>query len=128
MLFEHWTQVPANVWMWKHFTPQEIASKGDGSVLIVPQALDLLEELRLAMGAPLVILSAYRDPLHNARVGGAPLSQHKFGKAFDIRLAGHDRDTLINTARACGFTGFGSYKTFVHVDCCDVRSDHDLLL
>ena len=116
MMYEHWREVPPAVWRWKHFKPQEIASKGDGSVLVVPQALDCLEELRLAIGRPLVILSAYRDPLHNARVGGAPLSQHKFGRAFDIRLGELDRDNLINTARGLGFNGIGSYPTFVHVD------------
>ena len=116
MLYKHYEDIPKEAWHWKHFKPSEVASKGDHSLLVVPQALDCLEQLRLAMGRPLVILSAYRDPLHNARVGGAPLSQHKFGRAFDIRLGDIDRDELINKARACGFNGIGSYKTFVHVD------------
>lgn len=116
MMYAHYSAIPNSVWRWRHFKPIEIASKGDRSILVVPQALDCLEQLRLAMGRPLVILSAYRDPLHNARVGGAPLSQHKFGRAFDLRLDDIDRDELISKARACGFNGIGSYKTFVHVD------------
>ena len=116
MMFSHWNELPRNVWRWKHFKPEEIASKGDGSILVDEQALDRLEKLRVAIGRPLVILSAYRDPLHNARVGGAPLSQHKFGRAFDIKLT-MDQDMLVRLAKEVGFNGIGKYKTFVHVDC-----------
>jgi len=115
MHFGHYSDVPTTAWRWKHFTPEEIASKGDGSILIDEPALDKLERLRVALGRPLVVLSAYRDPLHNARVGGAPLSQHKFGRAFDLKLT-VDRDLLIRTARDVGFGGIGIYSTFVHVD------------
>ncbi len=108
--------VPADVWAWPDFTPAEIASRGNGSVLIVPDALDALETARQAEGNPFRVLSAYRDPIHNAKVGGAPLSRHKFGDAFDIALAGHDRDALRAACREAGFTGFGLYKTFLHVD------------
>jgi uncharacterized protein YcbK (DUF882 family) len=72
--------------------------------------------MREIVGKPMVILSAYRSPLHNARVGGAPLSQHRNGTAFDIALKGHDRHALLRAARAAGFTGFGFYSTFLHVD------------
>lgn len=115
MHFDHYLDVPNSVWRWKYFLPREIASKGDGSILVDEQALDKLEKLRIALGRPLVVLSAYRDPLHNARVGGAPLSQHKFGRAFDLKLT-LDRDLIIRTAREVGFGGVGTYNTFVHVD------------
>lgn len=121
MMFEHWSAVPRDYWRWPHFMPNEIASKGDQSLLVDEQALDRLEELRLVLGRPLVVLSAYRDPLHNARVGGAPLSQHKFGRAFDLKLT-MDRDLLQRTARSVGFTGIGLYNTFVHVDIGPART------
>lgn len=120
MFYQHWQAVPIEAWPWKHFTAQEIASHGDGSILVVPTALDRLEALRDRLGRQLVILSAYRDPLHNARVGGAPLSQHKRGVAFDIWLDG-DREELLIRARACGFTGYGIYRTFTHIDCGPAR-------
>ena len=123
MFYHHYKDVPAEDWTWEHFTPAEIASKGDGSILIVPEALDRLEALRVRLDKPLVILSAYRDPLHNARVGGAPLSQHKNGVAFDIRLD-FERNELLIHARAVGFTGYGIYKTFTHIDCGPARSWH----
>lgn len=116
MFYEHHDQVPASAWRWRYFTPREIASKGDGSILIDEDALDRLEYARKLVGLPFVILSAYRDPLHNAKVGGAPLSMHKQGKAFDIRLAGHDKAQLLKACQRAGFTGFGFYSTFLHVD------------
>lgn len=125
MMYEHWRDVPKQGWRWSHFTPQELASHGDGSLLVVEGALDCLQRLRTLLGRPLVILSAYRDPIHNARVGGAPLSQHRFGKAFDCRLT-MDRDMLVRLAREAGFKGIGLYKTFVHVDCGPSRTWSDL--
>jgi uncharacterized protein YcbK (DUF882 family) len=62
------------------------------------------------------ILSGHRCPIHNARVGGAPLSRHKIHIAFDINLAGHDLAGLLAACRQAGFTGFGYYQTFLHVD------------
>jgi uncharacterized protein YcbK (DUF882 family) len=93
-----------------------MASKGDGSLILSGSAMDALEDARERLGEPFVILSAYRDPLHNARVGGAPLSRHKYGDAFDIALAGHRKTELRAACAAAGFRGFGLYKTFLHVD------------
>lgn len=116
--FEYYTLVPDDIWKWKFFTPEEIASKGDGSILIVPDALDKLELARKEIGAPLYINSAYRDPIHNARIGGAPLSRHKQGDAFDISLKNIvNKQELLKVCKSVGFTGFGLYKTFLHVDC-----------
>ncbi len=115
--------VPAGAWRWPNFAPAEIASKGDGSLKVVPAALDALERARALAGRPLAILSAYRDPLHNARVGGAPLSRHKAGDAFDIALAGADQEALAAALKGAGFTGFGlGYRTFVHADLGPHRS------
>lgn len=120
-LFEHWSKVPRSIWVWENFTPKEIASRGDGSILIVPEALDKLQKLRNMLGRPLFIDSAYRDAIHNARVGGAPLSNHRKGIAFDINLINQDKDKLYNAAKACDFTGFGFYNSFLHIDCGEPR-------
>ena len=74
-----------------------------------------MEGLRTAMNAPLRIDSGHRCALHNARVGGAPLSLHK-RLAFDVALAGHDPAALASAARASGFRGFGFGQTFLHLD------------
>ena len=123
MLYPHHSEVPAAAWRWPNFAPVEIASRGDGSLLVVEEALDALQAAREALGRPLRINSAYRDPTHNALVGGAPRSKHKEGHAFDVALAGHDRGALIAALRAAGFRGFGlRYRTFVHVDMGRERS------
>lgn len=62
---------------WPHFAPADIACRCCGEIYIWPEALDTLERLRVAMNAPLNIDSGHRCALHNARVGGAPMSLHK---------------------------------------------------
>ena len=102
-------------WDWPHFAPREIACRCCGELYVWPEALDALERLRVAMNAPLHIDSGHRCALHNARVGGAPLSLHK-KLAFDIALGGHNPRLLAQSARAAGFTGFGFGQTFLHLD------------
>jgi len=46
------------------------------------EALDVIRE---AWGGPLVIVSGYRSPQHNEKVGGAQHSQHMQGRAVDLR-------------------------------------------
>ena len=112
----HWSELLAREWPWAHFSPRELASRGDGSVRTLIEAGDALESVRQLLGRPLRILSAYRDPLHNARVGGAPLSRHKTGRAFDIALASVNRFELAHAVADCGFAGLGRYQMFLHVD------------
>ena len=77
----------------KHFKLSEFACKDGTQVPTKYQgnvaALCLaLEHLRAKLGAPVVIISAYRTKAYNKRVGGASRSQHLTGKAADIRLSG----------------------------------------
>jgi zinc D-Ala-D-Ala carboxypeptidase len=114
----HWRELSADAWPWPNFSPAEMASKGDGSLRLSRDAMDRLQRLRARLGVPMQILSAYRDPAHNARVGGARRSQHMRGRAFDIRVDNIDPDALIEAAHAEGFRGFGTYprQGFVHID------------
>ncbi len=100
---------------WPHFTAREIACPCCGELAIWPEALDALERLRMALALPLHINSGHRCALHNARVGGAPLSLHK-KLAFDIALGAHDPRRLAQRAAESGFTGFGFGQTFLHLD------------
>jgi uncharacterized protein YcbK (DUF882 family) len=77
--------------------------------------MDALQGARDQVGRPFHILSAHRCSLHNARVGGAPRSQH-LRLAVDIALRGHDPTALHSALRGAGFTGFGFYTTFIHTD------------
>lgn len=65
------------------------------------------------------ITSGYRDPEHNARVGGAKNSQHIHGNAFDMNVADLSREQridLIRQAREAGFRGVGVYDNSLHFD------------
>lgn len=48
---------------------------------------NVLDPLRQAWGAPIVVTSGYRCPKLNAAVGGSKTSSHLFGYAADIRTA-----------------------------------------
>lgn len=116
MLISHYSQIDGAKWPFKWFQPHELACKGTGELLVDFDAVSRLDWLRHTLGRPVIITSAYRSALHNARVGGAPKSMHKQGRAFDIVLAGHNRSDLVSQAKQAGFTGFGYYNTFLHVD------------
>lgn len=107
---------------WPNFTPSEIASHGDGSLIVNMAAMDCLQRLRLSWKRPMVISSGYRDPAWNTRVGGAPKSYHMQGMAFDVRMNASDAGVVsfIYHATKAGFRGFGLYldreTPFIHVD------------
>jgi len=83
-----------------------------------PEALAAWE--RLSGSFPgLNITSAYRDPAHNARVGGAKGSQHMHGNAYDVSTAGMSQESLgdlLAGAQDAGFTGIGVYDDSLHFD------------
>ena len=105
------------------FMWSELSCKcGCGNIYIQDEAIDKLQKTRNIVQVPLIINSAARCPIHNARVGGAPKSQHRATKArpstaFDASLQGIDKEKLIDAARLAGFKGFGiHYNSFLHVD------------
>lgn len=120
----HWSRVSAASWPWENFKPAEMASKGDGSLVLDIDAMDRLQALRTHLGRPMLITSAYRDPAHNRRVGGATSSYHMKGQAFDVRMDNHNPAEFEAAARALGFTGFGYYPDsgFMHIDTGPARS------
>ena len=123
MIYANWHDVPRTAWPSQFFSPQEIACRGDGEILVNEDALAKLDAFRREIGGPVTLSSAYRSAYHNARVGGAPLSQHRLGSAFDVVLDGRKKETIRAVADAAGFKGFGmSYRTFVHIDIGKART------
>lgn len=118
MIYANWNDYPATEWRWPNFSPQEMACKGTGRLMLDPDAMDKLQALRTRLGRPLLITSAYRSPEHNRAVGGASRSMHMQGRAFDVRQENHDPREFIAAAQAVGFTGIGTYPRsgFIHVD------------
>jgi len=113
--FKHWRDVDPKDWRWPSFAPQEIACRHCGELLLDEAFMDTLQRQRDET-SPIVITSAYRCPIWNAMVGGAPLSMHKLGKAGDQALCGRVLAHVEAQARRAGFAGFGRYKTFLHAD------------
>lgn len=122
ILYRTAAAVPMEPWEWPNFTPQELACKGTGYVMIDPDAMDKLQALRDYLGKPLYINSAFRSQKHNTAVGGAKGSMHRQARAFDVSMHNHDPAEFEAAARAVGFTGFGFYPpknggyNFIHVD------------
>ena len=114
----------------KYFAVGEFDCK-DGTpyptALITERLVPLVETLdviREAWGSPLTVISGYRSPAYNTRIGGARQSQHMLGTAADIRpKAGwspqklHDVILeLYQAGKLPDLGGLGAYPTFVHVD------------
>lgn len=114
-------RIPGQAMASEHFSFDELGCRHCGFFHFEDEALRKLERLRVAIGVPFRPTSACRCPIHNARVGGAPLSQHRADEfraatAIDIPLVVPKRE-LIEVAEQVGFMGIGvGYATFVHVD------------
>jgi zinc D-Ala-D-Ala carboxypeptidase len=126
-VYKNWALYPTAEWRWPSFSPQEMASRCEGELMIDPTAMDRLQKLRTRLGKPLIINSAYRSEAHNRRVKGAKNSQHRLAKAFDVRMDNHNPHTFERAARECGFTGFGHYPKsgFMHIDIGPARRWND---
>ena len=88
----------------EHFRFRELRSKGDGWIKLDRALVNGLERYRSALGGPVAIVSGYRDPAHNAAVGGATSSQHLFGNAADVPPAlSVDRVRALRVFSGIGF-------------------------
>jgi len=111
-------------WNARYFKPREFASKGNGLIDIKADLVNRLDAVRAEFGRPIKIISGYRDPAHNRRVGGAKNSQHMHGIAVDIDLNGMDIGTryrLMVLLIQHGFTSFGSYDRSPNMLHADLR-------
>lgn len=123
MKFDSISEIPPGLWMWKSFAPSEMACKGSGEILIVPEFMDRLQGLRDVFAKPMVVTSGYRSPAHNAAVSSTGLEgPHTTGRAADIGIAGPDAFLLLKLAVTFGFTGIGVSQKgqhgarFLHLD------------
>lgn len=127
MTLKHWKTITDEEWPCRHFSPQELACRGSGMVLLTLDSIDAmqkLDRLRDRMGHPLICNSGYRSPQHNRNVKGAKYSKHLTGTAFDISMANVDPHRFEREAKALGFNGIGIYppqkrtgaKNFIHID------------
>ena len=82
--------------------------------------LDLLR--RDYIGRPVKIISGYRSPDYNKKIGGAKRSQHMLAKAADIKIEGMEPWMVYKIIEHLIYEGhmmkggLGIYETFVHYD------------
>lgn len=104
----------------RNFTVKELRCRCRcSSLVLVPEAIEALQELRDGLGAPVHIQSAYRCPKHNKKVGGSMTSKHLEGRAFDISSPGKTTKQLLDVALqvpAFRRGGIGLYNGWIHVD------------
>lgn len=80
-----------------------------------------VDELRRRIGFPIFITSGARCEAYNRKVGGAPRSQHLYGKAVDLHSPAWP-GLLVYHAVKLNFGGFGFYRNFTHLDLGSPRS------
>jgi lysozyme family protein len=100
-----------------NFTFKEFASKGNGWIKVSRELVRGLESYRELVGGPVRVVSAYRDPAHNTKVGGARNSQHLHGNAVDLDPA-QSENAVKRLAR---FSGIGVQRASGLVRHVDVR-------
>jgi hypothetical protein len=86
---------------------------------VLPEAWTKLENFAKSLGRPITINSAYRTPAYNRSVGGATNSMHVQRKAIDVQWGTSSvqgRVDMIQKAVDAGFSGIGTYNSFMHVD------------
>ena len=110
----------------ENFTVREFAcSDGSDAVFIAPELASVLQKVRTHFAKSVHVLSGYRTPTHNAKVGGSKSSQHLLGRAADIQVAGTSVEDVASYAESLlhNWGGVGRYpvkagraKGWVHVD------------
>lgn len=92
---------------------------------LLPNLIELahnLQVLRDHLGEPVRILSGYRSPEHNRRIGGARNSRHLLAQAADISVRSKTPRQLAAIIERLIATkqmkqgGLGVYPGFVHYD------------
>ncbi len=105
-----------------HFTSTEFACSHCGVFQIDMRLVNALEELRVKIGKPIAINSAFRCAEHNKAVGGAQSSEHTKGLAADLAIPKNVTISMfyaaIDSIEAFKTGGVGIYpqKKFIHVD------------
>lgn len=102
-----------------HFQVYEFACQdGSDKILISPELVQVLENIRVHFGKAVHINSGYRTKSYNATVkNSSPHSQHCLGTAADIRINGIKPTAIAAYAESLlSKGGLGTYSSFVHVD------------
>ena len=102
-----------------NFKVREFRCKdGSDPVLVHPELVKVLQDIRTHFGRPITINSAFRTPDYNKKVGGERQSQHLYGRAADIVIPGVSPKKVAEYAEKLmpNKGGIGIYPTFTHID------------
>lgn len=106
----------------KYFKRKEFACRcGCGFDVVDAELLQVLEDLRVTVGEPLVVTSGCRCATHNKNEGGAKNSVHMTGKAADVRFQSNSK-TLVSALHQILLEkypdkyGIASANSFTHID------------
>lgn len=104
----------------RFFIRRELACKHTGRCEMDREFMEKLDALRAAMGMPLVLSSAFRDPSHPAEVEKLTTGYHPQGRAVDVSISGSAAHRLVGLAVMAGFGGIGISQKgagrFIHLD------------
>jgi len=105
-----------------HFRLKEFLHNGSldevdqGIISALKRLAHELETIRHQLGdRAIIITSGFRTKMHNLAIGGAPKSQHLYGNAADIEVAGM-MPRQVQEALKHWKGGLGSYPAWTHVD------------
>ena len=113
-----------------NFKSSEFDCLGKGCCTETPideKLVQHLQQIRDHFGKP-VYLTAYRCPVHNAKVpNAAKNSRHLYGQAADFHIDGVSPAEIAKYAESIGILGIGLYDTdkdghFVHIDTRTTKS------
>lgn len=104
--------------------------RNDEQIRMDPRLFDVIWEAQRMVGARgrITVLSSYRSPKTNSMLrrrtrGVAKNSQHMFGRAMDLRIAGANMHRVREAAMKLQRGGVGWYRSrFVHLDVGSVRA------
>jgi len=103
--------------LYPNFTKAEFDCKETGENEMRPEALELLQRIRVTRGKPMKVTSGYRSPRHSIEAAKASPGSHAQGLAADIYCPhGADKYTLVKAALECGAPGVGIAASFIHID------------
>jgi uncharacterized protein YcbK (DUF882 family) len=113
----------------EHFNEDELRCQcGCGRMEFSDAAVQKLEDLRMALDAPIGINSGYRCPLYNERISKTGLNgPHTVTEddniTVDIGVSGVEAHNLLHAIDFVDFSGVGIKQTgphsgrFIHLDC-----------
>jgi uncharacterized protein YcbK (DUF882 family) len=106
----------------KEFKCRDGSSVPDVYLENVKLLAENLQVLREHIGKPIIVISGYRSPKYNRKIGGARKSQHMKAAAADIIVRGMKpdevREVILQLIKDGKMKkgGVGRYTTFIHYD------------